>query len=142
MPGKLRIRFRVVFGTVIVVVGMAVFFGFRWMQFIGRDQLWKWRVRSHVKAEDLRLWAFQVLSNTAPDFRTDSANDMLTNAPPYLVSSDRHKPSVVPTFDCVHVIYGGGLYHWGLTIGDTNLPPESARGRSEQWAPGIYYWSN
>ena len=139
---KLQRKARVRFSFLIGIVAMLILLGLGYllfMQFLGRDRLWSWRVRGKFKAEEVRHWAFQVLSNSTPG---DVVNDMLTNAPRYLANSDRHKPSVLCGVDCVHVIYGGGLYHWGLTVGDTNLPPEWARGKAEQWAPGIYFWNN
>ena len=133
-------------GRVFLIVAVIVFFAFlawfQFMQFLGRDTLWKWKVRRQINPQRLRAWSFQVLSNTAPGYSWEMATEMLTNAPSYLVNSERHKPSVVPAVDCVHVIYGGGMYHWGLTIGDTNLPPNRARTHQvETWAPGIYYWN-
>jgi hypothetical protein len=43
----------------------------------------------------------------------------------------------------VTIVYGGGMYHWGLAIGDTNLTENNVISHryAEKWAPGIYYWS-
>lgn len=115
---------------------------FIYLQLLRQDTLWKWKVRKKINPNELRAWAFQVISNTQPRFDAEIAQTMLTNAPAYIAHSYRYRPSVVPTFNCVHVRYGGGFYSWGLTIGDTNLTGEWARGHpAEEWAPGVYYWT-
>jgi len=134
---------KVSIGRVFLIVAVILCCGFlawfMYMETFGRDTLWKWRVRRQMDPQALRAWAFQVLSNTPPG--KYEMPEMLTNAPAYVVNSDRHKPSVVSQVESVRVIYGGGLYHWGLTIGDTNLPPPASYQRVETWAPGIYYWN-
>lgn len=72
------------------------------------------------------------------------AKFLLTNAPAYLLKGNyKRNPDAMVGYECIHLIYGGGLYHWGLTVGSTNLPASSARGsHAEKWAEGIYFWNN
>jgi hypothetical protein len=106
------------------------------------DTIWKWRVRGKVKPDALRTWAFQVISNNAADASGGGTTARsLSNAPAYLTNVDEVE-MVLPNPDCVEVVYGGGMYHWGLTIGDTNLPVQALHyNYFEKWAPGIYYWN-
>lgn len=125
--------------SVLFVFVLLVFCWF--MMSMQQDSIWKWRVRHRVNPGELRTWAFQVLSNAAviPNFQAEL---MLTNAPAYLTNI--HQPEMILSQqERVEVVYGGGLYHWGLTIGDPNLPPGGAGEvhRIETWAPGIYYWN-
>ena len=78
-------------------------------------------------------------SNKSPDV---PASDMLTNAPAYLVTKHFSPEGIIADSNRVDVFYGGGMYHWGLTIGDTNFVPDNDYSHHfEKLADGIYYWS-
>lgn len=134
---RIRIlRTLVIPGAIVFCVFFAcfVFLGISFSQ----DLVWKWRVRGKINPAVLRAWAVQVISNKSPGFR---AHDMLTNAPRYLVEPCQPM-AVFPDRESVEVCYGGGFYHWGLAVGDTNFLPEPSHSRYfEKLAPGIYYWS-
>ena len=117
--------------------------------FIGmhRDTVWKWEVRGKVQPDALRAWASEVVSKekTLPvAARRTSSHDYLTNAPDYITKIEGVE-MVLPDADngIVTIVYGGGMYHWGLTIGSFNLTEEMliSHHYAEKWAPGIYYWS-
>ena len=128
-------------------ITLGIFFCAFALLFVGmhEDTVWKWSVRGKVKPDALRAWAFQVIANEkslpAPARRTRSDN-YLTNAPAYLTKVDRVE-MILPDADSVTIVYGGGMYHWGLTVGDTNLTEAGliSHHYAEKWAPGIYYWS-
>jgi hypothetical protein len=119
------------------------------MLYVGmhQDTVWKWSVRGKAKPDELRAWASQVISNEralpAPGRGTRS-NDYLTNAPTYITSVHRVEMMLPdPRDGTFTIVYGGALYHWGLTIGETNLSENKliSHRYAEKWAPGIYYWS-
>ncbi|HMP82126.1 MAG TPA: hypothetical protein PKA41_05390 [Verrucomicrobiota bacterium] len=109
-----------------------------------QDSIWKRKVRRQINLEETRAWALSVLKQADPYGPYKSQQDFLTNAPAYLLKQNyKRNPYIIVSFECVHLRYGGGMYDWGLTIGDTNLPAHVARSRNvEQWSPGIYFWNN
>ena len=132
-----------------LAITFCVFFAGIGMLFVGmhQDTVWKWSVRGKVKPDELRAWAFQVISNekALPEPRRSThAGDYLTNAPAYITSV--HGVEMVlpdPRDGTVTIVYGGGMYHWGLTIGGSDLSENNliSHQYAEKWAPGIYYWS-
>lgn len=131
-----------VVGAVIIV--LAVFFYSRgcWSA-LHQDDVWKRKVKRQINLEEVRGWALAVMKQGDPYGPVTVHQTFLTNAPSYLIKNYKHQPYVRVGFDCIELSYGGGMYSWGLTIGQTNLASPARSGKyAEQWAPGIYFWSN
>ena len=112
-------------------------------RFLHQDRIWSSKVRRQINFEETRTWALRVIEEADPYGPVTEHQTFLTNAPRDLLNNYKHRPHVTHGFDCIHLSYGGGMYGWGLTIGATNLPAGSARGRhAEQWSPGIYFWDD
>ena len=140
-----RYRLGLVVGSAVGVF-MLIFAG-RIVLALHQDKVWVWKVRGKLDVEETRRWALNTRQFHSPtgDHRTFGA--WLTNAPKVLVENYRRPPMVMAqNYDGTYFVslrYGGGMYDWGLTIGDTNLPSTLGRGaRVKQWAPGINYWNN
>ena len=129
----------VIFGAILILMVLAV----GYMLVFGQDKIWKWKVRRQAVESEIRAWGMNVINMTDPTGSPTGSKRFFTNAPSYLLNSYSKSPHLILDFDCVHLVYGGGLYTWGLTIGATNLPPGSTKGAHvDQWWPGIYFWNN
>jgi hypothetical protein len=132
------------------LAGIAILLALAWWKerveyrFIAQDKIWATKVKKEINFEETRAWALGAIKRANPDGPFLKFRDFLTNAPACVLKKNyKRNPDILINEVSVHLIYGGGLYHWGLTIGDTNLSPDMARGRNaEQWAPGIYFWNN
>ena len=130
-----------------VTIFILVWFG-RVLLAFHQDKVWAFKVRGKLNADATRQWALNTRQFYSPTNDYRMFETWLTNAPKVLVENYRRPPMVLAqdfgdgTY-CVSLRYGGGMYDWGVTIGDTNLPLTLGRGRHvEPWAPGINFWSN
>ena len=139
--------FAVTIGVLAVVAS-----GIAFMMPLHQDNFWAFQVRRELNYNDARKWALDSLKSYSPT-NNQNFRDWLTNAPEPLLSNYRSRPQIIVDefFDhqrsdvayCVSLRYGGGMYDWGITVGDTNLPANQARERNVKvWAPGINYWHN
>lgn len=128
------------FLALLAILVVVVFFG-QFLIGLQQDKIWKWKVRRQANENEIRAWALAAMK-LAPQVEMVMDNrTFLTNAPAYLTNNYKWLPILVFDPNCIRLTYGGGMYHWGLTIGETNLPASAARGQHvEQWWPGIYYW--
>ena len=114
-----------------------------------KDKIWAFEVKGKLDPAALRIWAQNAMASYSPTSDFIMIGSWLTNAPAVLTNSYSRPPMVLVSEDddgkavCLHLRYGGGMYDWGLTIGETNLPASHARGKKpERWWDGIYYWAN
>ncbi len=136
------------FAITIGIIAVALsFFAFGLLP-LHKDKVWAFEVRGKLDPVATRSWATNALKfySKTSDFGTFKT--WLTNAPAVLTNSYSRLPSVFVSEQdgeavCIHLRYGGGMYDWGLTIGDTNLSSGYARSQKpERWADGIYYWAH
>ena len=139
--GKECIQFLIV-AVVLVAAFIAAERSF--YHFLYQDRVWAAKVRKQINYDEARSWALSALALAEYGDSSPTAKFLLTNAPACLLKKNyKRNPDILIGFECVHLIYGGGMYHWGLTIGATNLPSSSARHEpAEKWADGVYFWTN
>ena len=113
-----------------------------------KDKIWAFEVQRKLNPVATRAWAINAMKFYSRTSDFSIFKTWLTNAPAVLINSYPRLPSVLVSEEdgeavCLHLRYGGGMYDWGLTIGQTNLPSSYARGKkSVRWSDGIYYWAN
>lgn len=96
------------------------------------------RATNTINPEDLRAWALLLIqSNTSDKEATESLPDYIQNLYP-------EPPDVVVVETSVTLIWGGGFFHWGFFVGNTNetMPFISDNPQypyNFEWKPGIYY---
>ena len=130
------------------LAGIAILLALAWWmieraeyRFLAQDEIWAAKVKREMNFDETRAWASAVIQQATAIEDYTKLQTFLTNAPTCLLKNYKHRPFMLPGPDCIHLTYGGGFYHWGLTIGATNLPASSARGGNvKQWSAGIYYW--
>lgn len=104
------------------------------------------KAKRTISAEEMRSWAFAVIKKhpatngcleTIPNEEIPKSIINLYATPP------RHAwiaPKTSESEESVMFMWGGGFFHWGITIGATNyVSPTSPGYRSFKLAPGIYY---
>jgi hypothetical protein len=140
---QIRMTFAITIG--ILAVALSLFIG---MLPLHRDKVWAFEVQRGLDFEGARVWATNAMRFYSRDANAGTFNTWLTNAPAILTDSYSRLPSVLVSEEngepvCLHLRYGGGMYDWGLTIGQTNLPAFHARGKDpRRWAAGFYSWAN
>jgi hypothetical protein len=133
---------------VLLLVGAAAVYSSRIWNALTEEVRWGRHVRKELPIEAARVWALSSLRYYSRDADQRTFAAWLTNAPAPLTNRYRRLPTVTvdsrdEKFVCLHLRYGGGMYSWGLTLGQTNLPIDMARStKAEAWAPGVYFWSN
>ena len=102
--------------------------------------------RKTINPEELRQWALQEITK-----RSGTNGDSTIPAseiPDYILKlySKRPEDAMVGGSDGQHIVFiiwGGGFFHWGINIGDTNFSEPHANEDSEyrdfEWTRGIYY---
>jgi hypothetical protein len=141
---QIRMTFAIAIGFIAVAFG---FFAFGLLP-LHKDKIWAFEVQRKLNPAVTRAWATNAMKfySRTSDFNTFKT--WLTNAPAVLTNSYSRLPTVFVSEEdgeavCLQLRYGGGMYDWGLTIGQTNLPSSYARGKkTERWSDGIYYWAN
>jgi len=135
---------RSILGAAFIALLVLGFFSWLTYRSLAQDKIWASRVRRQINPEETRAWALKSIALGDYGIAGAEAKFLLTNAPAYLLKKNyKRNPDVMVGHECIHLRYGGGLYSWGLTIGQTNLPASRARGSpAEKWADGIYFWNN
>ena len=124
---------------VIVIVAAVVILTLRPLSFRWKISSFQRQLQQVTNANELQEWAVAEL-NSANGRRVELTNvpDMLvapTDGPPnfLVVNGDAEHPHVIAR-------WGGGFGHWGLVLGDAELPAPNDGDYYVQWKPGIYFW--
>lgn len=100
---------------------------------------------ARISADALQSWATNLLATYGTD-RTDWIPT--AKATPLIMAISTQSPAIQVGRDpsghgTVVLMYGGGFGHWGLLVGEPNLPMpmRSHDLHYEAWRPGVYFWA-
>jgi hypothetical protein len=109
------------------------------------------KAKTTIDREKLRAWALTTIekyrSTNNEDIITDIPNSEIPNYIQNLYALRPESAFITRTGDnqsYVAIMWGGGFFHWGLEVGNTNfsLPLNSNNPEYPfdfEWIPGIYY---
>jgi hypothetical protein len=96
------------------------------------------RARQTIDPEQLRAWALEMIQKKA------SGKEAPISMPGYIHHLYSEPPEILVDDSCVNLMWGGGFFHWGFHIGNTNETLPFISDNTEypynfEWKPGIYY---
>jgi hypothetical protein len=103
--------------------------------------------RRTINPEELRQWALQEVGKRSGT--NDDPTIPASEIPVYIQKLYSRRPEEARVGGSegqpiVFIIWGGGFFHWGINIGDTNFSEPYVNENSEyrynfEWTNGIYY---
>jgi hypothetical protein len=96
------------------------------------------RATNTINPEELRAWALEnVQKNSSP-------KELALLMPENIRSLYNEPPDAWLDGSCVCLFWGGGFFHWGLYVGNTNeimafISQNQEYPYNFEWKPGIYY---